>query len=122
MKASKNVKIKILIIPCIAVAFYAVMFGLIYLFYMIRDEQAFGQVKEDTKSSVVLNEKFGEVTDVKYDNFMAWISTKEKNECVKFKVYTKDNIYKVCTIFKQFNDETHAIGFVIDNKVYMEDN
>lgn len=122
MKASKSVKTKILVIPCIAIVFYLVMFGLFYGYYLVRDEKAFSSIREDTKKSLLLKEKFGDIKDVKYDNFMSGITTKDDYKCIKFKVYTEDNSYKVCTIFKDLDYGGYAIGYVINNKVYMEGN
>jgi len=122
VKPSKSIKQKIYIIPIVAITFYLLTFGLIYWFYIERDEKNFHSIKEDTYNSVVLKENIGEITKIKYDNFIKWIDRKEDYECIKFKIYTKDNVYKVCTIFKTFNSESHAIGYIVDNKIYMEDN
>ena len=122
MKVSKKVKIKLYIIPIFAIAFYLIIFGLMYAFYMARDEQAFKSIKEDTINSKLLNSKFGKITNVKYDNFMTWINHQNHYECIKFKVYTDNNTYKVCTIFKDIEYGGYAIGYIIDGKTYMEDN
>ena len=102
----KEVKITITAI-CL---WFLVIGSLYYIFYMKRVDDTFAKNKE-----------LGKITKVKYDNFLLWISTKKGYNFIKLKVYTKDKVYKVCSILKDFSYETDTIGYIINNKIYMEE-
>lgn len=114
----------ILIIITIIIIWNVIMFIIIHHAYMSRVEKTFKLVKEDTINSKFLNEKYVKIENVKFTNFMQWTSKQNGKECVKSKVYTKENKhYKVCIIIdNQREGNSRAIGYIIDGKEYYENN
>ena len=113
-------KLKLLIIVSIIIPFLVIGI-LYYVFYMKRVDATFSKNKQDTFNSIVLNKELGKITKVEYNNFLVWISNEKGYNCVKFKVYTKDKMYKVCSILKDFSYKTDTIGYIVNNKIYMEE-
>lgn len=105
----------------ILLVWFLVMGGLYYVFYMKRVDESFHKNKNDTLNSELLKTKIGKIEKIKYNNFLIWISNIKGYNCVKFKVYTKEKTYNVCSILKDFSYETDTIGYIIDNKVFMEE-
>ena len=81
---------------------------LMVVFYYLRVDQTFSKARDDTKNSIILNKTLGKIEKVKYNNYL-------------MKVYTKDKKYKVCVILNEENYLEIPIGYVIDNKIYMEE-
>ena len=100
---------------------FLVMGILYYIFYMQRVETTFSKAKVDTKNSIVLNSVIGKIENVKYNNFLIWMSQKEGYECVPMKVYTKNKNYKVCVILNEEDFKEKPIGYIVNNKIYMEE-
>jgi len=94
---------------------------LMVVFYYLRVDQTFSKARDDTKNSIILNKTLGKIEKVKYNNYLIWLTEKKGYECVPMKVYTKDKKYKVCVILNEENYLEIPIGYVIDNKIYMEE-
>ena len=94
---------------------------LMVVFYYIRLNQTFHKAKEDTKNSIILNKELGNIEKVKYNNYIIWETEKKGYECVPMKVYTKNKRYYVCVILNEKNFLDIPVGYIIDNKIYMEE-
>ena len=100
---------------------FIIIGSLYYIFYMKRVDATFHKNKNDTLNSKILNKKLGKIEKVKYNNFLLWISKEQEYNCIKLKVYTKNKKYNICAILKDFSYETDTIGYIVDNKIYMEE-
>ena len=103
------------------IIFFVVCSTLMIIFYYLRIDQTFSKVKEDTKKSIILNKTFGKIEKVRYNNYLIWMSEEIGYDCVPMKIYTKENSYKVCVILNEENYLERPIGYVVNNKLYMEE-
>ena len=112
-------KYKVLII--IIVSFFIVSLFGYYFMYMQRVNQTFYPIINIMKDSLVIKENFGEVKNVKYNNFLKWISNKNGEECVEVKLITKDNKkYNICVALDKNNNYKSITGYIYNNQKYEE--
>ena len=104
-----------------AIIFFGIMLVLYSVFYYFRLDQSFSKARDDTKKSIILNKELGKIEKVKYNNYIIWETEKLGYECVPMKVYTKNKKYNVCVILNEKNFLELPIGYIIDNKIYMEE-
>ena len=93
---------------------------ILYFLYMNRVENAFGNIKEETKNSMVLEKKLGKIQEVKFNNFMRWISKEQGKDCIKLTVKRKNKKYSICTIIEKQEKTYHTTGYIIGAKVIKE--
>lgn len=93
---------------------------ILYFLYMNRVENAFGNIKEETKRSNVLEKKLGKIQEVKFNNFMRWISKEKGKECIKLIIKTKNKKYNICTIIEKQEESYHTTGYIIGDKITKE--
>ena len=112
-------KYKVLII--IIVLFFLVSTVGYYFMYMQRVNQTFYPIIDIMKDSLVIKDNFGEVKNVKYNNFLKWISNKNGEECVEVKLITKDNKkYNICVALDKDNHYKSITGYIYNNQKYDE--
>ena len=112
-------KYKVLII--IIVLFFIVSSIGYYFMYMQRVNQTFYPIIDIMKDSLVIKDNFGEVKNVKYNNFLKWISNKNGEECVEVKLITKDNKkYNICVALDKDNHYKSITGYIYNNQKYEE--
>ena len=112
-------KYKVLII--IIVAFFIISLTGYYFMYMQRVNQTFYPIIDIMKDSNVIKDNFGEVKNVKYNNFLKWISNKNGEECVEVKLITKDNKkYNICVALDKNDNYRTITGYIFKNKKYKE--
>lgn len=93
---------------------------ILYFLYMSRVEKAFKNIKEETKNSTVLEKQLGKIQEVKFNNFMKWISNEQGKDCIKLTVKTKNKKYNICTIIEKQEKSYHTTGYIIDDKIIKE--
>lgn len=114
-------KEKILVICVIGIVVAMSLYLLFQVSYMARVESVFGDIREEAKDSYVLEEELGEIQDVKFDNYMQWISQDQGEDCVKMVVVTKDNRYPICTMVEKNNQEYYSTGYIIGNHIIYQE-
>ena len=113
----KKYKVPLIII----VGFYSVCLTAIYFMYMQRVDQTFHPIIEIMENSEVIEDNFGEVKKIKYNNFLKWISQKNGEDCVEVKLITKDNKkYNICVALDKNTNHRTMTGYIFDNKKYEE--
>ena len=104
MKKNKKTR---LIIGVILLWF--IIFGIIlYNSYMSRVDKAFHHIKEIAQDSKVLRQELGTIKEIKYNNFMQWVSKIDNYKCLKLKIYTNKGTYKVCAVIDDKDVKTIA--------------
>lgn len=110
-------KEKMIVIGVIVIVVIMSMYLIFQVSYMARVEVAFGDIRNEAKNSSILKEKFGKIQDVKFDNYMQWISRQQGEVCVKMIVITEDNRYPICTMVEKNKQEYYATGYIIGNHI-----
>jgi len=115
-KSKKNILIPILLVVVILIVLFCYLF---YKSYMDRVDATFSNVKDTVKSSTILKENYGEIKEVKYDNFMKWLNKEENYECLSMILVTTKGNYNICTKVRYEESLNMYIvdGFVIDGKL-----
>ena len=93
---------------------------ILYFLYMNRVESAFGDIKEKTKNSNVLEKELGKIQKVKFNNFMSWISKEQGKDCIKLIVKTQNKKYNICAIIEQQEETYNTTGYIIGDKIIKE--
>jgi hypothetical protein len=114
-------KEKILVICVIGIVVAMSLYLLFQVSYMARVESAFGDIREEAKDSYVLEKELGEIQDVKFDNYMQWISQDQGEDCVKMVVVTEDNRYPICTMVEKNNQKYYSTGYIIGNHIIYQE-
>ena len=105
----------IIIIFCFYLTFITINTIIFYNGYMARSRQVFGFLISETKTSPIINDTFGEVEEVKLDNFLNWYSHKKGYDCIKLKIKTSKGSYKVC---REMQDYIYIVNNVVYKDIY----
>ncbi len=119
MKKSKKKHNNILIVLIIIIIVIGLCSFLFYNSYMNKVDITFSNIKDTVKTSKVLNEKYGSIKEVKYNNFMKWLTKKENYECLEMTIKTSNSNKNICTIVKYEESLNMYIidGYEIDGKI-----
>jgi len=102
--------------PLIFIALFLVVGSIIfYNLYMAHSKKIWSFYFDEVKSSPILNEEFGEIKEVKMNNFLNWYSKKKGYNCIKMKITTEKGTYKICKV----NSEEEYI-YIVNDKIYQD--
>ena len=101
------------------------IFGIIiYFSYMSRVDKTFHHIKEIVQDSKVLKQELGTIKEIKYNNFMQWVSEVDSYRCLKLKIHTNKGTHKVCAIIDDKDVKTitdlKVAGYLIKGQKFDE--
>ena len=87
--------------------------------YMENVETTFSNVKDTVKTSNILNDKYGTIKEVKFNNFMKWITKKDNYDCIEMKIVTDKQTKNICTIINYEDSISMYLvnGYEVDGSV-----
>ena len=117
MKKKQNSNLPIIIGVTIIVII--ICFIIFYTSYMKGVEEYFSNVKDTIKTSTILEQTYGKIKEVKFNNFMKWTTKKNNYECVEMIIVT-DNTKKDLCAKVEFDEtlNTYIVnGYIIDGNI-----
>lgn len=102
-------------IVIIFVVFFIISSIVFYNLYMVHSKKIWSLYFDEVKTSPILNEEFGEIKEVKMNNFLNWYSRKKGYNCIEMKITTEKGKYSICKV--------HSEGeyiYIINNKIYQD--
>ncbi len=108
----KNLILKIIIfIVCWNIIFLPIL----YISAKNRAYRILNPYIQETKSSIVINNEFGEVKKVKINSIFNYSKKKKNHSCIEMKIITNKGLYDICTI-----GEKDFQGYIYNEKIYKE--
>ena len=102
----------IVIIFAVCFIIFSIVF---YNLYMVHSKKIWSFYFDEVKTSPILNEEFGEIKEVKMNNFLNWSSKKKGYTCIKMKITTDKGKYSICKVHSE-----NEYKYIVNNKVYQD--
>ena len=90
-------------------------FPIFYISARFRAYKILNPYIQETKNSIIINEKFGKVENVKINNILKYSTKKINHTCIEMKVIANNKKHDICTIA-----ENKVQGYIINNRIYEE--
>ena len=110
MKKSPILKI-ILFVLC----WNIVLFPILYLSARHRANRILKPYVQEVKDSIVINNEFGEIKDVKIMHIFNYTKRSMNHTCIEMKIITKNDKHVICSI-----TENNLQGYIYNKKIYEE--
>ena len=116
---NKKKKSNIPLILGVIIIVIIICFIIFYTSYMKGVEESFSNVKDTVKSSTILEQTYGKIKEVKFNNFMKWTTKENDYECVEMIIVT-DKVKKDLCAKVEYDEalNTYLVnGYIIDGNI-----